>query len=704
VSSKGRHPFLQLRLRMALVMVLPCLIVSGVLAKVYVLQNVEGAELQRRYEAQHQDRFELKSRRGMIRDRMGRVLAGTVEVESLALRPGLVVDRPTTVARLAEALGSSREWVQAKLDSRRPFEWLRRHADPVMVERVRRLGLPGVLMEREFMRSWPLGPLAGQLLGFTDIDGRGRAGLEGAFDEVLAGQSRWVDGLRDGMRHAIFASGLLASDPMEGKSLTLTIDSVVQQIAEEELQAGLEEHGAKRGVAIVLEPKTGDLLALALAPSFDPNSRRKEPERFNNWAVTEVYEPGSVMKVFTLVAALDAGVVELTTPVHCEHGSYRIGRHTIHDHSPAGTLSALEVLTVSSNIGIAKIAEKLGKERLRQALVRMGLNERTGADAFFPRETLGLLTPAEKWPAIQLANVAFGQGIAVTWLQLASALAGLANGGELMRPRLVLRTEEQGKSGKIVQEHPPLLRRRVVSREAAQVVTRAMVSAVNHARGTGSRARVPGFTVAGKTGTAQKVDHAAGIYADRWVGTFFGFLPAEDPQLVLLVSLDEPEPVHYGGVVAAPVFSRIAQRTLTYLGIYGQPGEEQRGKKGQPPNAVAAVPAPGPAAPAGSPRGAAVPGPQQIVRQQEADGPMVVLEEPEADGLAGGELPQPVLVPSFAGLSMRAALALAEREGLLLELEGSGQVVQQDPPAGEPVPQGTHCRVRFANQAGGGVP
>ena len=705
MSGKSLRPLLRLRLRMAVVMAFPCLIVLAVLAKVYFLQNVQGAELERRYEAQHRDRFELKSRRGMIRDRRDRVLAGTLEAESVSLRPGLVVDRQQTAGQLAEALGSSRQWVQAKLDSKRPFEWLRRHADPMVAARGRALDLPGVALETELKRFWPQGSLAGHLLGFTDIDGRGRAGLEGAFDEVLAGKSRFVEGLRDGMRQAIFSSGLLDADAMEGSSLVLTIDSVIQQIAEEELQAAVAEYGARRGVAIVIEPRTGDVLALALSPSFDPNSRQKVPAEFNDWAVTEVFEPGSVIKAFTLAAALDAGVVDLSTAVHCEQGHYRIGRHTIHDHAPAGMLTAQEVLTVSSNIGIAKIAELLGKEKLHRALVRMGLHGRTGSDAFFPREAAGLLAPPERWPAIQLANVAFGQGIAVTALQLAAAMAGIANRGELMRPRLVLRIEEQRNGTKTSRELPPVSRGRVIGPEAARAVTTALVSVVHDKKGTGSRARVAGFTVAGKTGTAQKVDPAAGVYVDRWIGTFVGFLPAEQPALAVLVSLDEPEPGHYGGIVAAPAFSRIAGRTLTYLGIYGKPEPGPPGKVGRPPQRaaggrpVAAGPQriPAESAPEHAASGVAPSGAQGGLPAAE-EGPMVVLED-GGGGQAGEEaVLRPVRVPSFSGLTIRAALALAEQQGLLLEVAGSGQAAAQDPPPGELVAPGSLCRVQFAGR------
>lgn len=682
LDERGRAQ--RLRIRMGATLVVPLLLVVAVLAKVVVLQSVQGAELRARYEAQHQSEFELRSQRGSVRDSAGRLLASSVQVDSAFLRPARVADPAAALDALVPVLGRPRAEVARKLDSQRPFVWLARHAAPALADRLRALNLgPGLGFDKESKRFWPQGPLAGQVIGFTDMDGVGRAGVELAFQDVLAPRVVTVAGLRDSRRRAIYAGGLHNADAAEARHVSLTIDSVLQQITEEELRHAVEVHGAKQGVAVMLAARSGDVLAMASVPLFDPNGRRKIPAEYRNRAVTDVYEPGSVLKAITLAAALDARVVRLDTPIDCEKGRYRIGRHVIHDHAPEKILSAKEVLTVSSNIGIAKIAERLGKEALHAALLRFGLHGRTGA-AGLTGEVRGLLSSPARWPAIQLANVAFGQGIAVTALQLAGALQVLANDGVRMQPRLVRAVTDA--DGRVIEDRPSRSLGRVVSVEAARATAEAMVSVVYDEDGTGSRGRVPGFVVAGKTGTAQKVDPKARAYVDKWIGSFAGFVPAGRPEIVLVVSIDEPEPQHYGGLVAAPAFANIARRSLAHLGVYGrpEPKPEPKPKRG--------------AAARGRRRRRAA---RAERRRAAAEGPVVeeIAElQPSAD--AADPTTATLQVPSFAGLTVRAALAVAEQHQLRLQPEGSGRATWQGLQAGAPVVPGAVCPVRFVGLRG----
>ncbi len=705
-SPRDEQALRRLRWRMGIVLALPALLTLVVVAKVVLLQQFQGERLRKAYERRLAVMAKEHSGRGAIRDRRGQVLAATAEIDQIALRPkklpgdGSPGAREELATLFSRALERPLELMREKVASPRGYVRLSRYAEArqvsqllggLLLRRSSVLDLPtqvsiflarsrkwaaarttraadlildGVVFEKAHKRFWPTRGLAGQVLGFVDVQDHGVAGVERTFDSVLAGREYTVAALRDAADRPIYSAGLQKDAQLEGGTVVLTIDSVIQQIAEEELRAGVEAAGAKRGVALVLDPGTNDILAMAQYPGFDPSGSRSEHALYRNWATEDIYEPGSVMKVFTLGAAYEAGVVRPATLIDCEKGRYRIGRHVIHDHAPEGVITAQEVLTVSSNVGIAKIAEMLGKERLHGALRALGLNGRLevrGLGADQP----GMLAPPRRWANITLANVAFGQGIAVTPLQLASAMSTVAKGGERLRPRLVQRVEDA--RGRVVQEFPPEPLGRPLGARAAAQLRDALVSVVYDEGGTGSKARIPGFTVAGKTGTAQKVEDRR--YVDRWVGSFVGFVPAEAPALTILVSIDEPEPVHYGGVVAAPVFARIGSRTLTHLGIFGRPEVAE-----------------------------AKPAPRRAARRR----PAAADSAAKAEGAVVEQLPAPreappgtVPMPDFAGLSMTAALARAEAAGLALDLSGSGRVARQEPAAGEFVLAGSVGRLEF---------
>jgi cell division protein FtsI (penicillin-binding protein 3) len=424
--------------------------------------------------------------------------------------------------------------------------------------------------------------------------------------------------------------------PRVGARVELTIDADLQAYAETELERAVNEFAAEAGSAVVLSPKTGEVLAMATAPRFNPAQfRSASADRWRNRPITDVYEPGSTFKAILAAAALEAGVVSPESRIDCEGGAYRIGRRVIHDHDPYGVLTFADVIAQSSNIGSAKVGSLLGPERLAASIRDFGFGRPSGID--LPSEAPGLVLPERQWKAINVATNAFGQGVAVTPLQLARAFAAIANGGFLMRPYIVRRVMEE--SGRVRRVGQPHIERRVVSARTATQVTELLRGAVEN--GTGKAARIEGVAVAGKTGTAQKIDVGTGRYHphDR-MASFVGYLPAEDPELVILVVVDSPKKAKYGGVVAAPVFHRIAEYALarsgaTWRNRSHRPVEPRQG----PPIAPRSGPA----------------------------------EEPSAD---------PIVTPSFLGLDMREALVRAHRGGWEARLYGSGFVVSQDPPPG----------------------
>jgi cell division protein FtsI (penicillin-binding protein 3) len=416
----------------------------------------------------------------------------------------------------------------------------------------------------------------------------------------------------------------------------LTIDASLQEVAEAELERVVDEFDADAGTAVVLSPKTGEVLAMATAPTFDPgNFRGAAAGQWRNRAITDVYEPGSTFKAILAAAALEAGVVTPERILDCERGAYRIGKRVIHDHDPYGALTFSDVIAKSSNIGSAKVAGLLGAERFAAAIRDFGFGQTTGID--LPAETAGLVLPARRWRPIHLATNAFGQGIAVTPLQLARAFAALANGGFLMRPYVVRRVVEE--SGRVRHVGRPHIERRVVSTETAGQVTEMLRRVVE--AGTGKAARIDGVAVAGKTGTAQKIEAGSGRYHPRdRMASFVGYLPADDPEVVILVVVDSPKKAKYGGIVAAPAFRRIAEYALTRRGVSWRarqrPSAERQGLRVAAPAAART-------------------------------------ESPSGD---------PIVTPSFLGLAMREALIRAQRDGWAARVHGSGYVVAQDPPPG----------------------
>ncbi|HEY5932624.1 MAG TPA: penicillin-binding protein 2, partial [Nitrospira sp.] len=453
--------------------------------------------------------------------------------------------------------------LERKLRQDRSFVWLARKLDPEQGRRLDRLSLDGIGVVMEGRRFYPKGPLLAHVLGFSGMDGEGLEGVEHRYESYLHGEKRMMVLQRDGKGRAVFPKGMTERSPTPGQSLTLTIDEVIQYIAERELEDAVVRAQAKSGTMIVLDPKTGAVLAMAVSPRFDPNAvSALGPDRWRNRALTDAYEPGSTMKTVMAAAAIEERVVRPNTMVFGEHGHMTIANTVIHDHERLGWVSFAQVIQKSSNIGAAKTGMALGEQRLYRYLQAFGFGQRTEID--LPGEGIGLVRNPKDWGRRSVASISMGQEIGVTPLQMVSAVAAIANGGVLMKPYVV--SEIRDAEGHVLRQVPPQAKRRVISPETARSVTRILEGVITD--GTGTKAAIPGFRVAGKTGTAQKIDPRTGTYSvSRFVASFTGYVPADNPQLAMIVVIDEPQGDAWGGAVAAPVFSRVGEQALSYLGV-----------------------------------------------------------------------------------------------------------------------------------------
>lgn len=617
-----------------------------VLTRLVQLTVVQGEQLARQASNQHQQRITLPSRRGAIFDRNGEPLALSVPAESLFIHPRrLPSDGSKWSSAIATAIHTPTQEVSASLRSEDPFVWLKRRATPQEAAQVRALGIAGIDSIETERRFYPQETLAAPLLGFTDVDARGIAGIEQTYDHYLREEPAEMVGERDAFGRTILVQGVAASP--EILNIRLTLDTGLQYLAEQELTQAVRTTGAIAGTVVILDPQTFAVLALAQVPTFNPNiPAASRPEVRRNRIISDCYEPGSTMKVLLAAAALDTKRVRPEEQIFCEYGHYQVGKSIIHDHRPYGWLSFTQVVQESSNIGAAKVGERLGKETYTAYLRAFGLGRTTGIE--LPGESPGLLPPSNAWSRIHLVTASFGQGIAVTPLQLACAYAAIANDGVLMRPYLV--REVLNADGRVVEAYNPQRLWQVVRTDTAHRVLEIMEKVVEK-EGTGWRARIEGFRVAGKTGTSQKADGHGGYSARGRIASFIGIVPADRPRLVILVSIDEPKTAVYGGEVAAPVFQTIAQQALAQLGI-----ERSTPKTEVPSPTVSQTPA---LAPAENP----------LVRRI-ATTPLAPSAEIATEEAAASE-------PSFLGMSLREAVLTAQRNGWQITTQGSGYVTKQ---------------------------
>ena len=616
----------------------------------------------------------LAAERGQVVDRRGETLAISVDVPSVYAIPGQIEDPEETARAIAPLVDLSPKALRARLRPGAPFRFIARWIDEERAERLVALDLPGVGVIREPGRRYPNGPLAAQLLGFTNIDGVGVRGVEQQENGWLSGTPRRLPAERDGSGRLLLTSG--SGGGTSGGDVMLTLDATLQAGAERALQAAVAASGARGGVLLSMDPKSGEILALAESPASDPNGFRELGDAaFRSVAFLDAVEPGSVMKAFLMAAALDAEVVSTNSVIDCEDGAYRVPGKWIRDHEPYGKLDLSSLLRVSSNIGAVKIAQALEPRSHFEALRRFGFGENTGSG--FPAESQGILRNWENWQPVDHANIAYGQGVSVTAVQIASAAAALANEGELLQPRLIAAYRKGGEAWRSTRKR---VVRRVVGREHARQVLQMLESVVGP-EGTGRRAALAGVRVAGKTGTAQKWDREEGRYSShRFRAWFVGIAPAEDPRLVVVSSLDEPaRPRHHGGDFPASLFAEVASGQLASLGIHPSPPTRTS------PTEVAQ-------APPASPHSAAP--------QTTPERPQPRLECPSTHPRRVIALGSRVLLPDLQGLCARQVMQITETAGLHVNVSGSGHVIRQHPPAGTVLPSGARVRVELAALGG----
>jgi cell division protein FtsI (penicillin-binding protein 3) len=573
------------RVRMGIICGLLALGTGLVVAAGHSVMVRDGSEWRELAEKQRQRRLRLSPKRGSVYDRNGSALAISIDVPSVSmdsielLRGVPPQEVPVFARRAAERIASALELeapeVERKILRQRRFAWLKRRITLAEADKLHDLEssesksgeepLRGLLVEAEGHRYYPQRALGGPLLGFVAPDGSGKDGLELALDNDLGGQRELLTGLRDRSGHLLFLDGIQDERTLAGNDLYLTIDQGIQNLAEQELGRAAQTFEAIGGSVVVIAPQTGEILALANWPSYNPNDYRfSETGSRRLRGVADRFEPGSTAKIFTLAAGLETGAVHPNDQLFCENGRMAVDDVVIRDTHPAGMLSVAQALALSSNICMGKVGMAVGGQRLYEVFRRFGFGQETGLP--LPGEAGGVLLPRGRpWVKVETMAAAFGQGISVTNLQMALATAAIANGGKLMEPILVRRV--QSGTGDLVREAVPRVRRQVISAGVARTVADMMVG-VTEGNGTGVQAKANGFTVAGKTGTAQKADPRTGRYSvDSYVASFVGFVPARQPVLAIAVTIDEPMVEHQGGAVAAPVFRRIAEAALNYLGV-----------------------------------------------------------------------------------------------------------------------------------------
>jgi cell division protein FtsI (penicillin-binding protein 3) len=535
------------------------------------LQIVERGDLARRAERQQERLMKLESKRGNIFDRAGRELAVSLDVESVFGMPN-EVENPRSIAReLARILRENPADLERRLASDRRFVWISRKVDPANANKVRDLDRSAIGLLVESRRFYPKKSLAGTVLGFTNVDNKGIEGVELWNDKLLRGVDGWVLAEKDARGRTVFPGGhgFQYQLPRPGKDVTLTLDEVIQHIAEKELDKGLAESKARGGVCLVMNPQTGEILALSVRSTvrgraaFNPNEPKQyRPEEWRNRAVTDAFEPGSIFKAFTAAAALEEKVVHPQERIDCSAGSIQVADRVIKDAHRNGVLTFTDVIADSSNVGTIKVATRLGKARLYQYITAFGFGRKTGVD--LPGEISGLVKDYRLWSGVSLGSISIGQEIGVTPIQMAAAYSAIANGGTLMKPYLVSEVRDPNSSEGV--KFAPMTVNRAISEETSKTLRRILQKVVE--TGTGQKAKPASYTAAGKTGTAQKIDQRTGLYSkEDYVSSFVGFVPAGSPKLVIVVMVDSPVGAVYGGSVAAPIFKSVAESSLTYLQV-----------------------------------------------------------------------------------------------------------------------------------------
>jgi cell division protein FtsI (penicillin-binding protein 3) len=646
----------------------------GLLGRLTYLQILKHDEYSRLAESQHAKTVPLRPKRGPILDRSGQVLAVSSRADTLYVTPAKVEDAGRLAARLAPILGEPARDLARKLTASKKFAPVRRRLTPDMARAVRELRDPSLTLVDDSLRLYPNRELAAQLIGFEGAEGRGLAGMEQVWDAHLAGVEGRAVVERDALGREMTGAPIVLKPSVAGQGIMLTLDATLQYLAEKEVDAAWRRTRAKAAMAVAMDPRTGEILAMAIRPTFNPNSfgSASDDDRRVR-AVTDPFEPGSTFKVIMAASALEEGVVRPSDRVYAENGAITVANTTIHDWKKYGWLTFAEVLQNSSNVGSIKVGMSLGKERYYKYMSGFGFGASTNLG--LPGESRGQLRPPAQWSGLSLATMSIGQEISVTAVQLVAAFGAVANGGRLMQPQIIRAVLDA--QGRELRSFEPKAVRQVISPETARTLTEMMVNVVGN--GTGRHAAIPGYEVAGKTGTAQKMDPATKRYSRApGVLSFVGFVPADDPRLAMIVLLDEPKNEKWGSEAAAPMFAAIGREALRYLNVPPRDSSPVPIVRGE---IVAAAPDRPPATQAAGPSLGADPAP--------------ALAEAAPAGADG----QPVM-PRLAGLSLRQAMEALVPYGARLEISGRGVVTSQSPLPGAPLPPGAVCRLHLAPAGG----
>jgi cell division protein FtsI/penicillin-binding protein 2 len=636
------------------------------------LQVSMHEDLSARAQSQQQGVIEMGFERGQLSDREGRQLARSIETESVFIAPDEIKDVALASQLIADSLDADRSAIAKQIseaqNANRRFLWIARRVPHEQAEKIAACKVEGVHLQKEAKRYYPNGTLAAHVLGFVGLDNTGQAGIEQFYNQKISGEPGKLFLERDS-RGRIYHSFAVESKP--GQNVVLTLDQMIQYRAEQALAEAVQTSRAKSGTAIVLDPRTGEILALANAPTFDPNApgSAKSETRINQ-ALEYVYEPGSTFKIVAFSAALEKGLIKPDDKIDCQMGAITVAKRVIHDHKPFGVLTAAEALAKSSNVAAIKLGVRVGDPAMFDYIKLYGFGARTGVE--LPGETAGLLRSLNRWQPSSIGSIAIGQEIAVTPLQMAAAFATVANDGVRVAPHLV--REIRSASGSSIYKPSPE-QHRVISSETATAL-KGMLEGVT-LNGTAKKAQLNGYSAAGKTGTAQKIDPKTRTYsATKHVASFVGFAPVSNPAVVIIVVIDEPAGAYHGGDVAAPVFRQIAEQILPDMNV--APDTELK----ETPQLVAQVTEKSPAATK-----------RREQSQSESETRMATLPEVTRGGRAGevvyaAATRNAIVMPDLRGRSVRDVARTCAQLGLQMEARGDGRVLRQNPAPGVEVTNG----------------
>lgn len=683
-----------IRKRVALFLVVVSCVMAGLMGRLVYLQLYQSAWLAENAADQRIRDIPVEAKRGIIYDRLGRELAVSVSADSIYAIPAEIRNPEDTAARLAAILGLDGGRLTEKLKKRQAFTWIQRKVDAETAKQVKVLGLPGIGITQESRRQYPHDNLASHILGFTGIDNQGLDGIELTFDSYLKGRSGSIVVEYDARGREIPYSSHRYVPPVEGHNLYLTVDLVIQQIVERELDRVMKETQARAATIVIMQPQTGEILALASKPDYNPNRFAEySPKLWRNIAVSNAYEPGSTFKIVTVAAALGEKVVKLEDRFF-DPGSAEVqGRHIrCWKHGGHGSQTFVEVVENSCNPGFVAVGLRVGAEPFYRYLDNFGFGRHTGID--LPGEAKGIMIPRDKVKPINLATISIGQSIAVTPMQLATAVAAVANDGIRNRPQIV--REVRDKNGAVIRGFQPDGLQQVISAETARTEKGILEKVVE--QGTGKNSYIAGFRVAGKTGTAQKVG-SGGYLPDKYVASFVGFAPADNPQAVMLVIIDEPVGLYYGGQIAAPVFQAVMNDVLPYIKVTPQvvaSAKEAKDSHVDVPQTInlTVTEAAKLLQKAGLTARLEEKG-ERVADQIPKPGSRVpkgtsVLLYSESPRYIGGE----ITVPDCIGKPLAAATAILTDVGFVIQPNGAGAAVsKQDPPPGSKALPGTSVRL-----------